>query len=108
MLQDAHTRKISIPVSAPIGTTTVIASVPNTWLYVHSLTGDLDANGTLAIYAGARELALFDLDMGQGITLSDEPGEDGRPRFECLPGEDFKLVTTGGNFVGAAHYSLRY
>ena len=108
MLQDAHTRKVSIPVSAPIGTTTIIASVPNTWLYVHDLVGDLDAAGTIAIYAGSRKLAAFSLAAGQGFSLSDEPGEDNRPRFECKPGENFIITTVGGNFIGSAHYSLRY
>ena len=108
MLQDAHSRKISIPVSAPVGTTSVITSVPGTWLYVHELIGDLSAAGTITIKAGSRTLAVFNLDAGQGLTEQDEPGEDNRPRFECMPGEDFILVVTGGDFIGACHYSLRY
>lgn len=108
MLQDAHSRKISIPVSAPVGTTVVITSVPETWLYIHELIGDLSATGTLTVKAGSRTLASFNLDAAQGLTEQDEPGEDNRPRFECKPGEDFILVTTGGDFIGSCHYSLRY
>jgi hypothetical protein len=108
MLQDVHSRKISIPVTAPVGDTTVIAAVSGAWIYVHELIGDLAANGTLDVKAGTRTLASFTLDMGQGLTLQDEPGEDNRPRFECLPGEAFILTVTGGTFNGACHYSLRY
>ena len=108
MLQDVHTRKIAIPVTAPVGSTTVIAAVAGAWIYVHELIGDLAANGTLDVKAGSRTLGSFTLDMGQGITLQDEPGEDNRPRFECLPGEAFILTVTGGTFNGACHYSLRY
>jgi len=108
MLQDAHSRKISIPVTAAIGTDTIIAAVPGAWIYVHELIGDLAADGTLDIKAGSRTLASFTLDKGQGLTEQDEPGEDNRPRFECYPGEAFILVVTGGTFNGACHYSLRY
>jgi hypothetical protein len=108
MLQDAHTRKISIPVTAPIGTTVIIAAVPGAWIYVHELIGDLAANGTLDIVCGSTTVASFTLDQGQGITEQDEPGEDNRPRFECKPGDAFSLIVTGGTFNGACHYSLRY
>lgn len=113
MLQDAHSRKISIPVSAPIGDTAVIAGENDRWLYVHELIGDLASAGNLTIVAineeaAERILATFTLDAGQGITLQDEPGEDNRPRFELKPGEDFVLRVTGGTFTGACHYSLRY
>jgi hypothetical protein len=108
MLQDVHTRKESIPVSAPVGDTIVIAANPNAWIYVHELMGDLAVTGTLDIKAGSRVLATFNLDAGQGLTEQDEPGEDNRPRFECKPGEAFILTVTGGTFTGACHYSLRY
>ncbi len=108
MLQDAHTRKINIPVVAGIGTTAVIRAIPHAWIYVHELIGDLEANGTLDIECGLRNVGTFRLDAGQGITLQDEPGEDNRPRFECKPGEDFNLVITGGSFNGAIAYSIRY
>lgn len=83
------------------------------WLYVHSLTGDMDANGTLSVVAinpDASEtiLATFDLDEGQGLNLSDEPGEDNRPRFEFKPVQNYVLRVTGGTFTGATHYSLGY
>lgn len=108
LLQDAHTRKVSIPVTAPVGTTTVIAAVPGAWIYVHELIGDLAANGTLDVRSGTTILASFTLDVGQGITEQDEPGEDNAPRFQCKPGDSFNLVVTGGTFNGACHYSLRY
>lgn len=117
MLQDAHSRKVSIPVTAPVGDTVVIADTvggPDShWTYVHELIGDLAAAGNLTIVAinqsaGERILAAFTLDTGQGITEQDEPGEDNRPRFELKPGEDFVLRVTGGTFNGACHYSLRY
>jgi hypothetical protein len=108
MLQDAHTRKTSIPVTAPIGSTTLIAAQPDAYIYVHELIGDLAGSGNLIVKAGIRTLASFVLDAGQGMTLQDEPGEDGRPRFECYPGEAFIIEVTGGTFNGACHYSLRY
>lgn len=108
MLQDSHTRKISIPVTATIGDNTVIAAVDGAWIYIHELIGDLASAGNLTIKAGSRTLAAFTLDSGQGITEQDEPGEDSAPRFECRPGEAFILTVTGGTFNGACHYSLRY
>ena len=108
MLQDVHTRKISIPVTAPVGDTTVIAANTSAWIYVHELIGDLAAAGTLDILCGSTIVASFTLDNGQGITEQDEPGEDNRPRFECKPGNAFILRVTGGTFNGACHYSLRY
>lgn len=105
---DAHTKKIAIPVTAPIGTNTVVAANTDAYLYIHELIGDMSAAGNLIIKAGSRTLASFTLDAGQGITLQDEPGMDGAPRFECKPGEAFILETTGGTFQGALDYSLRY
>ena len=109
LLQDVHSRKISIPITCPAGsTTTVVNSVPGAWIYIHTLVGDLAAIGTVDIYAGGRNLAHYDLDAGQGLTEQDEPGEDNRPRFECVPGESFNIAVTGGTFTGSLHYSLRY
>jgi hypothetical protein len=109
MLQDAHTRKVSIPVSASAGAdTVVIAAVADAWIYVHELIGDLSATGVLTVLTGSDIRGVFNLDDGQGLTLQDEAGEDGRPRFECKPGDAFILRTTGGNFIGSCHYSLRY
>lgn len=109
MLQDVHSRKVSVEVEATVGNDrVVVAAVAGTWLYIHELIGDLAAAGTLTIKAGSRVLGEFTLADGQGITLQDEPGEDNRPRFECLPGEDFVLDVTGGTFKGSCHYSLRY
>ena len=108
MLQDAHSKKIAIPVTAPVGTTIVVASHPDAYIYIHELIGDLAAAGNLTVKAGSRTLAAFTLDEGQGITEQDEPGMDGVPRFECKPGEDFILIVTGGTFNGALDYSLRY
>lgn len=108
MLQDAHTRKINIPVVAAVGTHTVIPALANAWLYIHELIGDLEANGTIDIMCGLRNVGTFRVDAGQGLTLDDIPGEDNRPRFECRPGEAFTLVISGGTFNGACSYSIRY
>ncbi len=108
MIQDAHTKKTSIPVTATVGTNIVVANQSNAYIYIHELIGDLAAAGNLTVKAGSRTLAAFTLDAGQGITEQDEPGMDGVPRFECKPGEDFILVVTGGTFNGALDYSLRY
>lgn len=109
MLQDAHSRKISLPVTAGPGSNSVIAAVPGAWIYVHELIGDLDIDGTLTIKSGSTTLAVFDLDAGQGLTEQDESGEDNRPRFECKPGDAFILeLSAGATFQGAIHYSLRY
>ena len=108
MLQDAHSKKIPLALAVPIGTTTVVAAQPDAYIYVHELIGDLGSAGNLTVMAGARVLATFTLDEGQGITLQDEPGMDGVPRFECKPGEAFIFVVTGGTFNGALDYSLRY
>lgn len=108
MLQDAHTMKISLPVISAIGTVDIIAALPNAWIYVHELIGDIESDGTLQIRQGLQQVGFFRLDAGQGITLQDEPGEDNRPRFQCKPGEAFTLVVTGGPFNGAVSYSIRY
>lgn len=108
MLQDVHTKKISIPVAAAVGTSIIVAGTADRYIYIHELIGDLASAGNLTIMAGSRTLAAFVLDAGQGITEQDEPGMDGAPRFECRPGEDFILVVTGGTFNGALDYSFRY
>jgi len=108
MLQDVHSRKITLPVNAPIGSTVVVAAVPGAWIYVHELIGDLAAAGSLEILSGATSLAKFYLGDGQGLTEQDEPGMDGVARFMCKPGDAFILVTTGGAFNGSIDYSLRY
>jgi len=108
MLQDAHSKKISAAVTAPVGTTIIVAEQPEAYIYIHELIGDLSAAGNLIIRCGARIVASFTLDAGQGITEQDEPGMDGVPRFECRPGEDFILEVTGGTFNGAIDYSFRY
>jgi len=109
MLQDAHTAKTSISVTANAGATTeVVAAQDDAWIYIHELIGDLAADGTLVIKCGSDTVATFNLDAGQGITLQDEAGHDGVPRFKCKPGDAFSLTVTGGNFVGSCDYSLRY
>lgn len=108
MLQDAHSKKIAIPVTAPAGSTELVAAEPDAYIYIHQLIGDLTGAGNLIIKAGTRTLASFVLDEGQGITEQDEPGMDGVSRFECRPGEAFIIEVTGGTFNGALDYSLRY
>lgn len=112
MLQDAHSRKVSVAVSAPAGDTVVIARNADEWHYIHELIGDLSAAGTLhviAIDADTTEhiLGTFILSDGQGLTLQDEPGEDNRPRFEFNPGQNAVLRTVGATFTGSMHYSIR-
>jgi hypothetical protein len=107
-LQDLHTAKVSIQVSAPAGTNIVIPAQTNAWIYIHELIGDMTANGTLVIECGTRVQGVFTLDAGQGLTEQDEPGMDGVPRFMCRPGEDFVLKPTGGTFQGSCDYSYRY
>lgn len=93
----------------PAGTNTVVAAQTDAYIYVHELMGDLDIAGTVTIKAGTRTLGEFALDAGQGLTLQDEPGMDGVPRFECRPGEAFILVVSAGaTFKGAIDYSLRF
>lgn len=112
MLQDAHSRKISEPVEAGVGDTTIISAASDEWHYIHELIGDLAAAGTLEVIAknGSTEeiLGHFELSDGQGLTLQDEPGEDNRPRFEFKPGYDAVLRVTGGEFNGSVHWSIRY
>ena len=108
MLQDAHTMKINLPVIGVIGTVDVVDALPDAWIYIHELIGDLAAAGTLTIRTGLQQVGFFQLDAGQGITLSDIAGEDNRPRFQCKPGEAFTLQVTGGPFNGSISYSIRY
>jgi len=112
MLQDAHSRKISEAVSAPVGDTIIIAAANDAWNYIHELIGDLSAAGTMSVIAinaddDERILGTFQLGDGQGLTLQDEPGEDNRPRFEFKPGEDAVIRTVGGTFTGSVHRSIR-
>jgi len=108
MIQDGHTRKTSIPVTANVGDTVVVASVEGAWIYIHELIGDLAAAGDLTIKSGSTTLAHFSLDAGQGITEQDNDGGSNVPHFECKPGDDFILTVTGGTFKGGCQYSLRY
>ena len=108
MIQDAHSKKISAAVSAAVGDTTVVAAQTDAYIYIHELIGDLASAGVLTVKCGARIVATFNLDAGQGITEQDEPGMDGVPRFECRPGEAFILTVTGGTFIGSIDYSYRY
>ncbi len=108
MLQDAHTKKISIAVAAAVGTNTIIAGDTSRWIYIHEVIGDLAGAGNLIIRSGATELASFALGAGQGITEIDQPGNDNVPRFEIKPGDDFILEVTGGTFNGSVNYSFRY
>jgi hypothetical protein len=109
MINDAHTAKISIPVIAVPGANTAIAAITNGYIYVHEIMGDLDVNGTLTVSCGAVSKGSFDLDAGQGITLTDEPGNPGVPRFQCKPGEALVLtLSAGSTFKGSIDYSIRY
>lgn len=113
MLQDAHSRKISVAINAPAGDNIIIPRDPVAWNYIHEIIGDLSAAGTVSVIAidvDATEhiLATFTLADGQGLTLQDEPGEDNRPRFEFKPGQNAVLRTAGGTFIGGLHWSKRF
>jgi len=111
VLQDAHTKKISLPVNTSLtGGDIIVAGDPTRWIYIHEIIGNfVGSDDELIIQSGSTPLANFDLADGQGLTEQDEPGEDNRPRFECPPGQDFILNSVGGTpFVGAVHYSFRY
>jgi hypothetical protein len=109
MLQDVHSKKITIPVVAAPGNTTVVAAITDGYIYVHEIMGDLDVSGTLTIKSGSTVLGAWDLDAGQGITLTDEPGMDGVPRFQCKPGEALVFtLSAGATFKGNIDYSFRY
>ena len=106
---DVHSAKTSLPVIAAPGDNTVIAAVSDGYIYIHELMGDLDVNGTLTVKCGTVSKGAFALDAGQGITLGDEPGNDGVPRFQCKPGEAFVLnLSAGSTFRGSVDYSIRY
>lgn len=112
MLQDAHSRKISAPINAPVGDTVIIAGVADEWHYIHEIIGDLSAAGTISVIAIDPDttehiLATFNLADGQGLTLQDEPGEDNRPRFEFKPRQNAVLRCSGGDFIGGLHWSKR-
>ena len=114
MLQDVHTRKIALPISAPAGDTVLIARDLATpaWHYIHEIIGDMSAAGTVSVIAIDTDLtehilATFTLADGQGLTLQDEPGEDNRPRFEFNPDQNAVMRTSGGTFIGGLHYSIR-
>lgn len=110
MIQDVHSGKESIEAVAPKNVTTaIVAAKSDAWIYVHELMGDLDVSGTITIKAGTRILAEFNLDAGQGLTLQDEPGMEGAPRFKCRPGEAFNItMSADSTFQGTCDYSLRY
>lgn len=112
MLQDAHEKTESIVVDiSSSGDNVVVAGDTNSeyYVYIHELIGAPDADVTLTIKAGTRELAEFDLKEGQGLTEDDIPGHDGVPRFRCRPGEDFILNLSGAvGFKGSCVHSKRY
>lgn len=112
MLQDAHSRKISVPIDADAGDTILIPRNPEEWHYIHEIIGDLDGAGQVEVIAidsddTEHSLGTWDLEEGQGLTLQDEPGEDNRPRFEFNPDQDAVLRVTGATFTGGLHWSKR-
>lgn len=109
MIIDAHTEKITLPLAVPVGVgTTIVAAKPDAWIYVHEIIGDLAISGSLEILADTTSLAKFTLDAGQGMTLQDQPGMPGVPRFKVPPGKALKFTVSGGQFDGGIDYSFRY
>lgn len=114
MLQDVHSRKISVAIEAAPGDTVLIARDLTTpaWHYIHEIIGDLSAAGEVDVIAIDTDLtehvlAHFELGDGQGLTVDDEAGEDNRPRFEFNPDQNAVLRVSGGTFNGSLHYSIR-
>lgn len=114
MLQDASSRKISSAINAPVGDTVLIARDNTTpaWNYIHEIIGDLSAAGSVSIIAIKSNLTetilgTFNLADGQGLTLQNEYGQEGRPRFEFAPDENAVMRTTGGTFIGSMDRSVR-
>ncbi len=109
MIYDVHTRKINEPITiSDAGDNVIVTGTSDQWIYVHELVGDAAAAVTLEIKTGTTVRATFTLDAGQGLTLSDITGDDGRPRFECKPGEDFVInLSAAVAFNGTISYSFR-
>lgn len=109
MIYDVHTRKIDKPVNiSTAGDNIIIPGTSDRWIYIHELIGDAAGTVTLQVISGTTVLATFNLSSGQGLTLTDIPGDAQRPRFECKPGEDFILNLSGAvAFDGNICYSFR-
>lgn len=110
MLTDVHSRKVSLPISiSTTGDNVIVTGDNDSWIYVHEVIGSLDAAGLMKIKSGTTDLAEFDLDAGQGLTEDDIPGDDGVPRFQCKPGDDFIInLPAGATFTGSVVYSRRF
>lgn len=110
MLTDIHEGKINIPISiATSGNNVIVASDTESWIYVHEIIGDAEGTVTLQVKSGTTVMATFALSAGQGLTLDDVPGDDGKPRFKCPPGQDLIINLSGAvQFTGGLQYSRRY
>jgi hypothetical protein len=110
MLTDVHEAKINIPISINgAGDNVIVAGDAESWIYIHELIGDAEGAVTLTVVCGNDDVAEFTLSSGQGLTLDDVPGDDGVPRFKCMPGDDFIInLSSGVQFTGALQYSRRY
>lgn len=107
---DAHEGKITIPVNVTAtGDTVLVAGDTESWIYIHELIGSCDDAETIKLLEDSNELARFELDANQGITLSDINGDEGVPRFKIKLNKDFVMnKSTGGTFTGSLVYSRRY
>lgn len=116
MLKQVHGALTQLNVDVtfvPAADTIIIPATTNpvSYIFIHELIGDLDIASTLTIKttgSQTRTLATFKLDPAQGITLSVLANEDGLPRFEIYPGENFVINSSAAaNLAGNILYSLR-
>jgi hypothetical protein len=109
MLLNIHGVKTDTNVSiSASGDNTVIAAITNGEIFIHELIGSAAGTVTLTIKCGARVVGTFQLQAGQGLTLTDVVGDDGVSRFVCYQGEAFILNLSGAvAFTGSIQYSYK-
>jgi hypothetical protein len=85
-----------------VGQSLVVAGRPSLKIVVHGLQLTLSAVGTVAFRSGALDkTGAFDIEARGGMVL---PPSD-RAYFECDPGDDLNVLTTGGVAKGLVQYT---